>query len=399
MQVLGIFNDILNHGFGPFLRQDNPLLYPFVLAALVLSVLLGIVNFFVERKRPVRRDGQPQYRNGRLVYPTTLAVLVGEVIVLAVQLASIYLIWLAYATPFSRLPFAPPAAGTSWLGLPADLVYLGLAVIVHGILSLVATYVLIVFWLTQFHISSERRLIVNFALLIGLVLVIYGWEVEHWPIGFLVPAELVVSVTVGLALVRSSVAALAVAIGSVIISPFRRPDPKSKEQFELSLALLAQVLGSGFIMLTHPLSAFWIDLFGIYYTLTLFDSVVASFIGVFLPRYIRGDVFSVLSTPDRFPVAMFLIAVTALAGAGGIFASLTLNPGVTAAVWLQAGAAALAYALFRPLTTQVQWKIFRELARKVEDMQKGGATTLPPSMQETARQLPWLNFPAFFIFR
>src|SRR5262249_44323971 len=122
MPPTNLLDYILQHGLGPVYAIDNPHVYPFILAALAISVFAGIIHCI-------------RYR--------ALSSVVSQAIVVVIDALIIYGIWLAYSTPFDRLPFGPPTMGSYWLFLPADSAYMVLALIAHGVLSVVFTFSLI----------------------------------------------------------------------------------------------------------------------------------------------------------------------------------------------------------------------------------------------------------------
>jgi hypothetical protein len=310
-----LIDHILHDGLGPFSRNNNPALYGCVLVALAISLLFGVANFVVIRAR--------HGRNGQSVG----LVLTGEVSVLVQEVLFIYFIWLAYATPFGRLPFGPP--GDSWAGA-----YFVVAVVVHGLLGIVGTYFLTVAWLIQLNAPLRNARVAGLALASGILLAIFGWEVQRWPLGFTIPAELTLNVIVAYALLI------------MLLGRFARQ--VNLLRFEFCFFILLVMAGTAFIWLDHAIDPYFLNVYGVFSVLILFDDLVACFAAVFKEEDPKA-LYRFLS-PMRWVITVPAVLFFAGVAASGYFSPLISNSSVTYTIWVEVGTAAAAYMLFRPLT-------------------------------------------------
>src|SRR5262249_18503304 len=93
------------------------------LIAVGLSLALGlanVINTAARAGRNLRRVPMPKNLAPEITY------------FFRHELLLIVLLWLAFGTPFSQLPFPAPTADATWLLLPAPTLYLILATVVHG---------------------------------------------------------------------------------------------------------------------------------------------------------------------------------------------------------------------------------------------------------------------------
>jgi hypothetical protein len=331
-----VVNYVLQGEPSLFPRPYNPGLNTFVQGALALTVLLAIANLFIGRAR----FSKERLSNTRLI--------LAEARWFVFQLIAIFLIWLAYGTPFTQLPFAAPAAGTTWLLFPADGAYLAAAVIAHGLLALAGVPWLVLLWREQLSIRPVQSRLAGLAMLCGLGLMVYGWEAQLWPVAFLIPAELFL------------IAPISRALSTAVFTGYSPPlttTNATRQQARRACFLLATVAGAVFVWLEHDISLSWLSLFGVYYTFTSLDLAMACVMMVFRRSLLLMDPFGVFTTTTRCLVTVPLVLVMATLGAAGALSALTHNVGLSYTVWLEAGTAAAAYLLFRPLTDMARFRI------------------------------------------
>ncbi len=390
-----LLDTIWNHGIFVAEKGQNPALYPFFLAGIVLSLILGIVNFAFELRS----------RQFGFVLKLELKWL------LVYELLPLYAVWLAFATPPTRLPFPPPIPNTSWLFIPALPTYTVIAVILHGLLS-VCGLVLTVGWLAQFNTPNGSR-IDTFFLLITLVGLVIGWELQHWPLTFLIVAEILAVAPLAAqyfgVLIWGSQAAkeapgaqrvlatyilvntlaialtlfwhdslivqwylLAAIVTAFVLSFFFGPAfSKPSASKEQSVSLLVRYL----LVSTVLNLVFW--LLGVISESTwhVVDPVVLNIAAVFY-LLIQFDAVFVIAYGQKFKRMTFLpllaLAVTLIA-ASGAFVGITHNSGLNYAIWLEGGVAASIFLLFFPLT-QLARESFR--ADQVANHQRRSAGIL-----------------------
>jgi hypothetical protein len=304
------------------------------------------------------------------------------------ELLPLYALWLAFATPPTQLPFPVPAAGSSWLFLPALVTYTVIAVLVHGALSLYGVGV-VVGWLIQFNTPNKSRIDV-LAILLGYIALVVGWEVQQWPETFLVLIEfflitgtipqLLTSLLWGPRTIDErpdlatrvtatyyplfTLAVLLVVLwhdsfliplwlAAAIVTGFllslrygpefsRGPLPKERISILLGASLLVNAIlwGAALVVLAmgQPIApfAFALDIAAVFFVLIQLDLC-----------------YSLAFGPQRFGRAFLLPLITlalTLAAAGGLFAAVTRNAGFGYETWLEGGVAAAVFLLFFPLT-------------------------------------------------
>lgn len=395
-----LFNIIWSHGIFIAEKVQNPALYHFLLAGIVLSILLGFVNFVIEVR---------SYNLG--------SVIVEEIKWLFLfELLPLYAVWLAYATPPTQLLIPPPSPDVTWVFLSALPTYTIIAVLLHGLLSCCAL-VLVVGWLTQLHTPNKSR-IDTFCLLLTVLGVAAGWELQHWPIVFVVVTEL---------LLMSPVAAQYIA--SLVWGAQAAQRPKGT-QHVLGTYILAYTIAVSLTLLWHNstivqwyLLAAIVTAFVLSFrygpafskpsasreeatrllirylfvsTLTtivlwilgliaqvnwhVFDPVVWNIAAVFY-LLIQLDGTFVIAFGPRFKRAAFLpflaLAVTLIA-ASGAFAAITHNAGLSYTIWLEGGVAAAIFLLFFPLT-QLARESFRVEQVANHNRQSSGLLDMPQS--------------------
>lgn len=313
--------------------HDNPTLYPFALAALGTSVLIGLLNFVVLP------------RNTNLNQRATEYILGLTLILFALELLAIYLVWLAFSTPVDRLPFAPPAGGGRWLFIPLDGIYIVSAVLVHAVISLFGVSNLLTSWGTILLRLRSGRAPSTALAYVGFALTVAGWEVQHWPLWLIVPIELL------LAYLISSI------ISDAIDDAFDRlkagsPQAKRRvervvEAFESGAILVAVV----FITFHHNISSiplslsYPLTLLGLYFTVVALEKIVALCLSIRQAHQLEYQ----YDNPRRWRITILLVPLLALLGASGVFNPLIANPSIGRDVWIEVGAVGTAYVLFKPL--------------------------------------------------
>ncbi|HEX6817271.1 MAG TPA: hypothetical protein VF120_02780 [Ktedonobacterales bacterium] len=158
-----IIDTIVNQGILVAQKAQSPFLYPYLLGAIAASILLGVLNVITSVARTRRR------RVGRIIYTETRFLILHE-------LAPIYALWLAFATPYGSYFF-----GASWFGL-----------LLHGALAIYGAWDLSTSWIIQIYLYNSA-VIGNLAVVASLILVAFGWEIEQWPLPFIMAGELVLS--------------------------------------------------------------------------------------------------------------------------------------------------------------------------------------------------------------
>jgi tetratricopeptide (TPR) repeat protein len=245
-------------------------------------------------------------------------------------------------TPLNRLPFSPPLQSDLWLGfLPALSTYTILAVAAHVVLLLLALYILFATWYAQLNLNEVN---VYYVIVFGFIPTAALWEVGQWPLVLVLAFEgivmLMISATFGV-------------ITQSIVQRLRRNVDFSGFLFKEQLSrivnfviLITFFLGALAILAYHNINLSIVNYIALFLIFTLLDDAMASLQGINRPSqtsyYFQTPRRSVLS----IPVALIVIIL----GSGGVFTPYIINTSLSSGLWLQAGTAAIAFMIFKPLT-------------------------------------------------
>lgn len=313
---------ILHRGLGPLSAQDNPFVYPMVLGLIVASALIAALT----AARGIRR--------GKVV-----ASLFQQALLTALNLVFIYLFWLSYATPYGRLPFSPPVAGTAFVGIPLDGVYYVSAVLIHALLAF-ASAALLYGVIVSAQLDTESTTVQSLFTLALYVVLVAAWIGSGWPAWFVVPIEFLLSFVVG----RQAEAYLTRFLHRrALRSPIKR---RRVERSSRVLGALIIILLLALVLFLNPSAPIVLVLLGLYVCLVQIDDLLACVAAVIKPGMADYQFLS----PRRWILTVPLTLGLATLGAAQVFPSLTGDPSQDYRLWLETAAAAVAYMLFFPLT-------------------------------------------------
>jgi tetratricopeptide (TPR) repeat protein len=314
-----LFDSLLGHGLWFIVPSDDPRMYPFVIAALVLSALC-IVIWFVREMRDDLGNG------------TSLAVALGQnllIVVLAAVLLSgtTALLWRAFASPIASLPFIRTTGVLTYVG-----------VVVRGVVELFCIQFLIGIWMYLVRIEPTSRL-GQFLTMVSTLVAVAGWETQLFPLWYLLPGESLLGI--GLSTVVPKI---------LLGSPDRAKSgpPARLRRYRRSGSLYsALVLLVTFIAVicAHDIQAYLINVVGLYFGLIQLDEVAAAGIGLFRLHQRNPQQIS----PRRWLVTVPLVLVLTIVAASGFFQPVLANTSLDYNLWVGVGTATAAYMLFKPL--------------------------------------------------
>lgn len=320
----------LHDQFGPFSAQWNPQLYQLTIGACTLITALFAVSLLM---RPTRIN---------LKNAASVSALAASEGYLLFTLILVFLLWLSFATPVDQLPFGPPSPGASWGPIALEALYSGVAVLAHAIISLAsALFIVAGVMVAQFGFSP-RGAFYQFCVVVAIIATIIGWELQHWPLWIVLLAELFLVLVVP----EMVVSACSAAAGRLYRGRFK--SPLSLRRTNSVSSLVAEVLGLTLIagiLFFHITDSYLISLLGVYVGLLFIDRIIIYALGIWQPQ----DAPDGSLNPQRWMLTLPLILVITLLGSSGLFMPLGINYGLTQQVWLDAGLAAAAYMVFKPL--------------------------------------------------
>lgn len=314
----------------------------------VISLVVAIYGYLRPPGRVSRAAGQrgaqallAPFEQGQFFAVLIYAVVVEGLILFA--------LWLAYLTPQDRLPFGPPAPDASFLGIPWAAVYAGAAIIIHALLALLGASNLLSYWGSVVLPATARSLRNRLLVIVGYGVAIAGLVIQGSPLWLIIPVE------IGLAALVSGFLATAI---RYLLAPFStRIGWRQMLHAEMAVRALTLFAAVGFITLSlsgaFPVNSagnfglllFVAYLFGIYVTMVLIDPVV----GLFLSVFKREERSHTVLSSTRWVITVPLVIILAIVGASGFYEYLGASVSLGYSVWLEAGAAAAACLLFRPL--------------------------------------------------
>ncbi|WIG61069.1 MAG: hypothetical protein OJF49_003817 [Ktedonobacterales bacterium] len=323
-----VFTDLFTEGIGPvFVARDAPLLYHLLLGAVALALIFAVKEIFVTPDRHLPLGKRALVESGMLLG----------------QFVFIYCIWLAYATPYSRL-----------FGLPDSGAWGVVAICVHGLLSLVGVVGLALLWMVQTHVTVVGRWYAV-ALLVTVAAMVVGWEAHSWPGLYLVLCE-----TALVYLVVWLVPAIVFDAKEV----FDLNKPWSGGQYALKSVLTVGLLA--LIALLHAPGVYIANLLVVFLMLATFDDVALSVLSLVtkkLPQVVGSDT---TWPSERWRVTALVVVAIGVAGALGVFHGVGLNPGLGATLWIEASVAAAVYLIFAPLVNRARIEAWPELVKLVQ---------------------------------
>jgi hypothetical protein len=347
MNLPAILDHVLSRGFPPLLdARAAPRLFPIVIGGLVLVLLIALLRIVFSRKDSFAVRLGLTYR-----FSTHLGI---ESLVLVIEALAIYAVWVAYSTPVDRLFQLPPV-------VPVRV----LAVIVHAVLAVGGALLLVAVLLEVFNLSDrDGGRWFAAALSATCLLVVFGWEVQHWPMLFLVIGEFLVF-WYG---IRTLVTAL-------ITDPSQVLNHGVTTARTLVVDALVRIVGTASIILLHPLVepflglGVLITLAGVYLLLIQVDDLAFG-IAVWSSRGAKARLFvDRKRMPRRGYITAGLVLFGVLLGgfAAPALAALprTLNPTATSDLWLKASVAAAVFLVFHPLA---QWAAAATLERAEQEL-------------------------------
>lgn len=197
MSASTLLNLILWQGIGPvFVRSANPTLYPFILAALALALLIFI--------REIVGDVYRYTRNSYRSLATLSHEMLFDVGSLLSSWALTYVIWLCFTLPYNAFPFlSAPAPGITLGPVSLDALYAFVAIVLHMAASLLALQALGGIWFAYFMPSGvDSRHTTDLAGIVSSSAAMFGWEAQRWPSAFTIPVEMVLIFSFALLLIR-----------------------------------------------------------------------------------------------------------------------------------------------------------------------------------------------------
>ncbi len=313
---------------GPLTRAPNPTLYAIALIAMALCLVLACL-YILTNPQPRRISlGVPSNPG-----PQTLLNAIG------LEIPAVYFLWLTFVAAPTSLPFPPPAAGGVWLWvLPAQATYTTLALLLHGVASFLLIQLIFGFWLGSLSVRNGSRLF-QFGILLSFVVMALGWETQHWPVVFLVPAEGVLAFFVYTTLSGLFDKGFE---SRVFDNPlaFRRA-----RRLAVVVEYLAVMAALAFILFAHDIAYFAVNLFLLYLALVFLDPIAANIASAIHPQ----NSGTMLLSPQRWQFTLLITLPLILLGASGLFMSFSANSGLTFDLWIEGGMAAALYLLFNPL--------------------------------------------------
>lgn len=321
-ELQSLVDSIVHVGIGPVSARQDPTVYDALLVAFCLSFILALT--YCVRNR-------------------TLPAVGGQVLVLLIDIVPIYLLWLGLGTPFDRLPFGPPTIHDQVFSIPAHPIYIAVALLAHAAISLSALYVLIVIWADLQLDLNPSSDVDSFLLTVALVLSVLAWDLHAWPEWVVIPGEFYAVYLVSGYLTFGAYLGL---YRLLKIDQAEAPLPQRRlERLQELLWHLLAIVGGVVVLALHRPDTPYVPLLGIYVALVLLDSVIAALVSVF--RKQAGD-YHFLSA-RRWLLTIPLTLVIGAAGADGAFSGAGYISNIPAALWSEAGAAAAAYMLLKPL--------------------------------------------------
>jgi len=347
-----VFANILHGGFGSLVvAHDNPGAYPFFLAALGLSVVLALFNCIrLHRAGPI----------------------LSQLFALFCIIGALYTLWLVYAWPIDRLPlWHAPASADVWLFvIPARTTYTIISVAIHYVLAFLFGFVFGTLFAYQLGLlttaenssntDSNRSGVVGSVILTPVALIFVGLGETH----SLSPYWVTIVDLVAVATVGWSVEYVLNYIGNKAL-PLTTPTHSGKfrnfvrrrsfNRLTSALAYLLFFVGLLLTAYTHPINHSVIgplyQLCGLYLGLIWLDSVISGLLGAFRSEKGENDFLS----PRRWVFTLPLALAIGFLGASGYLQSWTGSTVIAPDLWAQAGAAAAAYMLFKPLVALARY--------------------------------------------
>ncbi len=349
-----LFTNILREGFGRWVvAHDNPAVYLYFLAALILSIALSVIIC-------IRRHN--------------ISSIVGQFFAVLFVAGALYLLWLVFAWPIDRLPlWHAPASTDIWLYvIPARTVYTIIAITIHYVLALLisGTYgVAITLQLdAAFDLRSTPRSLskvlydftnILFILVVPLLFTVLLGESRDVSVYWVTLTEL--------GTVLASVWSVEDLLNETIDNALPLTTPthlgifknfvrrRSARRFTSAIAYLLYFVGLLLIAYTHPFDHSVIgplyQVCGLYLGLIWLDHVIAGVRGAFIDE--KGD--DEYLSPRRWIFTLPLTVAIGFLGATGAFQSWTGSAVIAPNLWAQAGAAAAAFMLFQPLVALARY--------------------------------------------
>ncbi len=326
MKLPGWLHVILTQNFTPlFVARNNPVIYPYIIAAIAFT-FLGTVSILFYEKKGFWLDIGDWLINGIMSGLFFIFCAIG-----------IEAIWLGYSTPVTRLIF-----------LPANDVVALIAVAIHATLTILGVTLMWVLWevITIFNPFLSRKWLDGATFLVFSVLMIAGWETGHWPGGYLIPAEI------------SDVAIMAF-LTNVLWFPTTTTDTRGG----LEHLLYYLILSAGFwwIVLSHNISGVWwtfiLNSFLLFFAIIWLDHLLVGLYKMARYKKVRKIKQADAEFGWRGYGVLILVIALGVAGAQGYFMPFMRNTGITGAVWIGVCACAAICLLIKSLFSMINHDI------------------------------------------
>jgi tetratricopeptide (TPR) repeat protein len=305
------------------------------LAAGIFSLVLGLI-FGMRATRAILGDEDESQSASLITHIVTASILtVAYWLVCALPLAGL---WVAFLAPIDHFGTAPGAISSPELTDTLSSVF---AVAVWAVIASLSAIGLTVVWslgLSRFSSSEYQASNIVVAILLAGGLLAFGWESGGWPTWSVILLELgLISIVVNTCeIVLARVWRKSSRVGIVRIRAGRLGSAVSAILITCLMALTVFI---------HDGAPIWANLLGVFAVLASLDHVVAAIVAITSSRLSTALTLS----PQRWRFTTPVVLAICLLGGAGLFASMTSNHGIGYPIWMEAGAAAIAYTIFNPL--------------------------------------------------